>query len=138
MKIKLIQPAMKPRPMDTKLKTRMAPSLGLLTIANLTPKDHEVVIENENIEKIDFNSPVDLVGITVTVDVMNRAIEIAKEFQRRGVSVVAGGIHITAEPEKAVEYFDAICVGMAERVWGKILEDKEKNSLKRYIMIWRE
>ena len=131
MKIKLIQPAMKPRPMDTKLKTRMAPSLGLLTIANLTPKDHEVVIENENIEKIDFNSPVDLVGITVTVDVMNRAIEIAKEFQRRGVSVVAGGIHITAEPEKAVEYFDAICVGMAERVWGKILEDKEKNSLKK-------
>ncbi|NLM34825.1 MAG: B12-binding domain-containing radical SAM protein [Clostridiales bacterium] len=131
MKIKLIQPAMKPRPMDTKLKTRMAPSLGLLTIANLTPKDHEVVIENENIEKIDFNSPVDLVGITVTVDVMNRAIEIAKEFQRRGVSVVAGGIHITAEPEKAVEYFDAICVGMAERVWGEILEDKEKNSLKK-------
>ena len=40
--IKLIQPAMLPRPMDTKLKTRMSPSLALLTIANLTPKEHVV------------------------------------------------------------------------------------------------
>lgn len=129
--IKLIQPAMKARPMDTKLKTRMAPSLGLLTLANLTPKEHEVIIENENIEEIDFDRPVDLVGITVTVDVMNRAVDIAKEFQKRGVSVVAGGIHITADPEKATESFDAICVGMAERVWGKILKDKENNTLKK-------
>ena len=49
MKIKLIQPAMIQRPMDTKLKSRMAPSLALLTLANLTPKEHEVIIENENV-----------------------------------------------------------------------------------------
>ncbi|GLC31760.1 B12-binding domain-containing radical SAM protein [Clostridium omnivorum] len=131
MKIKLIQPAMLPRPMDTKLKTRMAPSLALLTIANLTPKEHEVIIENENVEKIDFDEPIDLAAITVTVDVMNRAVEIAEEFKRRGVTVIAGGIHITADPEEAVNSFDAICVGMAERVWTKILKDKEKNSLKK-------
>ena len=129
MKIKLIQPAMLPRPMDTKLKTRMSPSLALLTIANLTPKEHEVIIENENVEKIDFNEPVDLVAITVTVDGMNRAVEISKEFQNRGVTVIAGGIHITADPEGTVNSFDAICVGMAERVWTKILKDKENNSL---------
>ncbi|MDF2821281.1 MAG: Radical domain protein [Clostridiales bacterium] len=45
MKIKLIQPAMLPRPMDTKLKTRMAPSLALLTLANLTPKDLPPTLE---------------------------------------------------------------------------------------------
>ncbi|AKA67705.1 B12-binding domain-containing radical SAM protein [Clostridium scatologenes] len=131
MKIKLIQPKMFPRPMDTKLKTRMAPSLALLTIANLTPKEHEVIIENENVENIDFDEPVDLVAITVTVDVMNRAVEISKEFQNRNVTVIAGGIHITADPESAVNSFDAISVGMAERVWAKILEDKENNSLKK-------
>ncbi len=130
MKIKLIQPAMLPRPMDTKLKTRMSPSLALLTIANLTPKDHEVIIENENVESIDFDEPVDLVAITVTVDVMNRAVEISKEFQNRNVTVIAGGIHITADPEGTANYFDAICVGMAERVWTKILKDKGNNSLK--------
>lgn len=129
MKIKLIQPAMIPRPMDTKLKTRMSPSLALLTIANLTPKEHEVIILNENVEKIDFNEPVDLVAITVTVDGMNRAVEISKEFRSRGVTVIAGGIHITADPEGTVNSFDAISVGMAERVWTKILKDKENNSL---------
>jgi radical SAM superfamily enzyme YgiQ (UPF0313 family) len=131
MKIKLIQPAMLPRPMDTTLKTRMSPSLALLTIANLTPKEHEVIILNENIEKIDFDEPVDLVAITVTVDVMDRALEIAMEFKKRGVTVIAGGIHITAAPERALNNFDAICVGMAERIWAKILEDKETNSLKK-------
>ena len=131
MKIKLIQPAMIPRPMDTKLKTRMSPSLALLTIANLTPKEHEVITLNENVEKIDFNEPVDLVAITVTVDGMNRAVEISKEFQNRGVTVIAGGIHITADPEGTVNSFDAISVGMAERVWTKILKDKENNSLKK-------
>lgn len=130
MRIKLIQPAMLPRPMDTKLKTRMSPSLALLTLAKLTPKEHEVIIENENIEDIDFNEPVELVAITVTVDVMNRAVEIAKEFKKRGVSVIAGGIHITADPQGAINFFDAICVGMAERTWEKILRDKEDNSLK--------
>lgn len=131
MKIKLIQPAMLPRPMDTKLKTRMSPSLALLTIANLTPKEHEVIIENENVENIDFDEPVDLVAITVTVDVMNRALEISKEFQNRGVTVIAGGIHITADPEGTVNSFDAIIIGMAERVWAKVLKDKENNSLKK-------
>ncbi len=131
MKIKLIQPGMLPRPMDTKLKTRMSPSLGLLTLAKLIPKEHIVIIENENVEDIDFDEYVDLVGITVTVDVTNRAVEISKEFQKRGVSVIAGGIHITSDPDGAINSFNAICVGMAERVWEKILKDKENNSLKK-------
>ncbi len=131
MRIKLIQPKMLPRPMDTKLKTRMSPSLALLTIANLTPKEHEVIILNENIEKIDFDDAVDLVAITVTVDVMNRAVAISKEFKKRGVTVIAGGIHITADPEGALNSFDVISVGMAERVWAKILKDKENDSLKK-------
>jgi radical SAM superfamily enzyme YgiQ (UPF0313 family) len=122
---------MLPRPMDTKLKTRMSPSLALLTIANLTPKEHEVIIENENVDKIDFDENVDLVAITVTVDVMNRAVEISKEFQNRGVKVIAGGIHITADSEGAVNRFDAIIIGMAERVWKKVLKDVENDSIKK-------
>ena len=131
MKIKLIQPAMIQRPMDTKLKTRMAPSLALLTLANLTPKEHEVIIENENVESINFDEKVDLVAVTVTVDVMNRAIEIAKEFKKRSVKVIAGGIHITADPKGAYGYFDAICIGMAERIWQRILFDAQNDSLNK-------
>ena len=65
MRILLIQPKMNKRPMDTDLKTRMAPSLALLTLINISPAEHEVILLNENIEHIDFSRTVDLVGITV-------------------------------------------------------------------------
>ena len=128
--IKLIQPKMIMRPMDTRLKTKMAPSLGLLTIANMFHKEHTVIIENENIEDINFDEAVDIVGITVTVDVFTRAIEIAKAYQSKGIPVVAGGIHITALPEDAKKYFDVISVGLAEKIWPDIIRDFQDGSLK--------
>ena len=129
--IKLIQPKMNGRPMDTDLKTRMAPSLALLTIAEMFYKEHKVIIENENIEEIHYDEPVDIVGITVTVDVMPRAVQIAGKFRESGIPVVAGGIHITAYPESSAAYFDAICVGMAETTWPQIIKDLQNNSLKK-------
>ena len=55
------------RPMDTSLKSKMAPSLGLLVIAQILRKEHTVIIEDENISPIDYSRKADLVGITVTV-----------------------------------------------------------------------
>lgn len=131
MYIKLIQPKMKKRPMDTELKTRMAPSLGLLTIANIVRGEHDVVIENENVSEIVYDDNPDIVGITVTVDVLPRAIEIAREFRRRNVVVVAGGIHITSAPESVPEdSFDVLCIGMAEGTWPSILKDYKNGCLK--------
>ncbi len=58
MKITLIQPMMQMRPMDTKLKTRMAPSLGLFTVAQCVREGNEIEIINENVdERIDYDSP---------------------------------------------------------------------------------
>ena len=128
--IKLIQPKMKKRPMDTKLKIRMSPPLGLLTIASMLKNTHKIVIQNENIESIIYDKP-DIVGISVTVDVLPRAIEIAKKFQKEGIKVVAGGIHITTAyntiPKDA---FDVLCVGAAEGTWNQIVSDFENHSLK--------
>ena len=131
MKILLIQPKMNKRPMDTGLKTRMAPSLALLTLINITPAEHKVRLVNENVEKLDSDCAADLVGITVTLDVMPRAMAIAGEFRKRGVPVVAGGIHVTCRPEDCLPHFDAICVGPAERVWARIISDVEKKRLQR-------
>lgn len=74
--IKLIQPKMVMRPMDTQLKTKMAPSLALLTIANIFNKEHTVIIENENIEDINFDEAVDTVGITVTLAKLQKSFPI--------------------------------------------------------------
>lgn len=131
MKILLIQPQMNKRPMDTDLKTRMSPPLALLTLINLTPDGHEITIINENVEKIDYDCGAELVGVTITLDVMPRAREIASEFQKRDVPVVAGGIHVTCCPEDCLPFFDAICIGPAERVWAKIIQDAESGGLKK-------
>lgn len=127
--IKLIQPRMQMRPMDTELKNRMAPSLGLLTIAGMFEKEHTVIIINENVEPVIYEEAVDIVGITVTVDVMPRAVEIAKKYRQRGIPVVAGGIHITACPE--VDLFDAVSVGIAEKTWPDIIKDLKEGKLKK-------
>lgn len=131
MKILLIQPKMNKRPMDTDLKTQMSPPLGLFTLLNLTPPEHETLVVNENIEKIPYDFPADLVGLTVTLDVFPRACEIAEKFRNRGIPVVAGGIHITCNPEQCAACFDAICVGPAERVWTKILTHAESSCLQK-------
>ena len=83
MRVKLIQPKMIKRPMDTELKLRMSPHLGLLTIANIIRDKCEVSIENENINDLDFTDVADIVGITITVDVLPRAIEIAKNLRKK-------------------------------------------------------
>ncbi len=122
---------MNKRPMDTALKTQMAPSLALLTIANILRDKHEVNIRNENIEEIDYSAQPDIVGITVTVDVMPKAIEISRRFREKGIFVVAGGIHITANQERAAEHFDALCVGSAEKTWPTLVEDIQNNRLRK-------
>ena len=94
MYIKLVQPRMIKRPMDTDLKLHMAPPLGLLTIAGILRGKHRVVLENENIERICYDDKPDIVGISVTVDSLPRAVKIAKRFRERGAIVVAGGIYL--------------------------------------------
>ena len=131
MKVLLIQPLMKMRPMDTSLKTRMSPSLGLLTVAQSIRKGNEIEFINENIgDKINFNDEVDVVGITVTVDTLPRAIEIADGFRKAGIPVIAGGIQITSCPESAKGHFDALCIGFAEKTWPDIIEDVRSGNLK--------
>ena len=130
--VKLIQPKMLKRPVDTGLKLHMSPPLGILTIANILRDKHKIKIENENIRKIDFSDVPDVVGISITVDALPRAIEIAKSFREKGAIVVAGGIHITTALNTIDEdLFDVFCVGAAEGTWPQIMEDYENGTLKK-------
>ena len=132
MYIKLIQPLMHMRPMDTHIKNRMSPPLGLYTIANMFRDEHEVVIENENIQKVDLTDHPDIVGISVNVDSLPRALEIASEYKLKGVPVVLGGILPTMAPEMIPDgCVDVICIGAAEGTWRDIVKDVQSRSLKK-------
>ena len=131
MYIKLIQPKMIKRPMDTDIKLHMAPPLGLLTIVNLLREEHVVSLENENIQSIDYTDKPDIVGISVTVDTLPGAVRIAKKFRDKGIIVVAGGIHITTAYDTIPQdVFDVLCVGAAEGTWPDIIKDFESGTLK--------
>lgn len=132
MYIKLIQPKMHKRVMDTDLKSRISPPLGLYTIANMFKDAHRISVENENVGAIDFDDKPDIVGISINVDSINRAKEIAAKFRAQGIPVVAGGILVTTAlkfiPEDA---FDVFCIGHAEGTWPQIISDFQSGTLQK-------
>lgn len=106
--------------------------LALPTIAALTPEDVEVSIIDENVEEIDFDKHIDLVGVTCSTWLAPRAYEIADEFRQREVTVVLGGIHPSMLPDEAIEHADVVVIGEAENVWRNLIEDFRENRLRPF------
>ena len=110
------------------------PYLSLAQVAACTPPGHEIRIIDENYEKIDFDEPWDIVGITALTMLAYRAYKIADEFRARGAKVVLGGHHPTAMPEEAKQHADAVVIGEAEEVWPQVIKDAEKGKLKDFYL----
>ena len=101
------------------------PNLSLPTVAGITPREHEVVLCDENVEPIDFETDADIVGLTGYVVHTQRIFELAAEFRRRGKFVVAGGPFASLCPEKLRDKVDVLFVDEAEYTWPQFLEDYE-------------
>jgi radical SAM superfamily enzyme YgiQ (UPF0313 family) len=108
------------------------PSLGLLTVASLTPPDIEVEYIDEVYAPIDFKQNYDLVGVTGMPIQAMRAYQIAEEFRKRGVKTVMGGQHATIMPDEVSRHVDTVVCGEAERQWGELIQDLRKNRLQRF------
>jgi radical SAM superfamily enzyme YgiQ (UPF0313 family) len=129
MKIRLITPVH--RKQNFKRYFQIAP-LNLMMIASLTPNDIDVEIVDENIDTIDYNSPVDLVGIGANTSEIPRAYKICDAFRKRGAAVVIGGMHASALPEEAAQHADSVVIGEAEGLWEKLIDDFRKGTLARF------
>ena len=101
----------------------MIPSLGLLTIAGMTPPDVELEYVDENVDPVDVDRPYGLVALSGMTQQAFRAYELAAAFRRRGVHTVLGGAHATVMPEEAERYVDTVIAGEAEGVWEAFLAD---------------
>jgi radical SAM superfamily enzyme YgiQ (UPF0313 family) len=104
-------------------KRCLFPNLALPTVAALTPPEHEVILCDENVEEIDFDSDADIVGITGYVIHKTRIFEIAAEFRRRGKFVVAGGPFASLCPEELRGRVDTLFIDEAEYTWPQFLRD---------------
>ena len=135
MKIRLIDPAYQHPYISHSqkvIKNIWFARLTLTTLAALTPPDIEVKITDENVEPIDFEEDVDLVGVTGMIMHAPRAYEIAQGFRQRGIPVVMGGPHASSLPLEAKEHVDAVVIGEAEDVWEGLIEDSKNGCLKPF------
>ncbi len=130
MRIKLISAALCDKNGNPiRQKKASAPSLTIYYLASMVPKRHIVSVLDENIEDINFDEPLDLVGITVLTQTAKRAYEIADGFRKRGVTTVMGGIHASFLPYEVSKHADAVVIGEAEDSWPKLINDFENKKL---------
>ena len=129
MKILLVSPSVDPN--EKTNKQMMMPQLALIILQGLTPKEHQVVTVDEEAEGIDLEHDCDLVGISFMTSNASRAYWLAREFKKRGKTVVLGGVHPTLLPDEALPYGDSVVIGEAEGVWAELLEDHKNGRLKK-------
>ncbi len=109
------------------------PSLGLLTLAGLTPAEDDVSYH----EIFDYSKQqppqgdFDLVAISSFTAQIEEAYQLADYYRALGVIVVMGGLHVSSLPNEALEHADTIVVGEAEEVWPQIIHDARQGTLER-------
>jgi radical SAM superfamily enzyme YgiQ (UPF0313 family) len=107
------------------------PSLGLLTVAALTPPGHEVTyLEVAELKASTVLPEFDLVGISSLSAQIDEAYAIAAAYRSRGTKVVMGGLHVSSLPEEALQHCDAVVIGGAEGVWPQVVRDAVEGKLR--------
>ena len=128
-RLTLIYPCIGQFPGDRYVRSWQMQPLAMAVLAGLTPPEWEITFYDDRLEEIGYDTPADLVGISIETFTARRGYQIATEYRKRGVPVVLGGYHATFRPDEALEYADAVCVGEAEGVWLRILADAASGKL---------
>ncbi len=108
-----------------------SPPLALPLLGAIVPSDVEVVLTDENIEEINYEEKVDLVGILGMTCMIDRSYEIADEFKKRGIPVMMGGIHVSMMPDEALQHCDTVVIGEAEEILEQVIRDAEQGNLQK-------
>jgi radical SAM superfamily enzyme YgiQ (UPF0313 family) len=110
------------------------PSLGLLTLAALTPTWHQVsyheVSEFNALQAIDINA--DLVAISSFSAQIIEAYALADYLRTKGMRVVIGGPHVSILPHEAQAHVDVVIIGEGELVWPQVIADAERQALQPF------
>ncbi|MBK8547098.1 MAG: B12-binding domain-containing radical SAM protein [Saprospiraceae bacterium] len=114
-----------------KQKRLYLPGLAFPLMAAMTPTNWEVDICLEVIEDVNFDAECDIVGIGAMGQAVIRAIEIAKEFKRRGKTVIMGGYMPSMVPDFVKKVCDSIVIGDSEIAYPQLLKDYENGQLKQ-------
>ena len=108
------------------------PPHGPVVFAATLPDDVEVIFTDENLETIDFDEPVDVVGISMMLTIqVKRGWQIADTYRQMGIPVIFGGIATMLHAEETQEHADAVFLGEAEGRMEGVLADLKQGRLKK-------
>lgn len=109
------------------------PTLSLLTLAALTPRDLDV--EYHEIADLrgapTLPDDLDLVAIATQSAQVEDAYAVADRYRAVGVPVVMGGLHVSTNAEEALAHASSVVIGEAEGVWAQLVDDWRRGALKR-------
>ena len=106
------------------------PPHGPVVFAAALPDGVDVELIDENLEPIDFDDPVDLVGISMMLTLqVKRGWEIADLYRQKGIKVIFGGISTMLHAEETANHADSVFIGEAEGKMERVLEDFRKGRL---------
>ena len=107
------------------------PSLGLLTLAGMTPDDIDVeYLEVRDVNRDNLPADFDAVAISSLTATAKEAYSLAARFQAIGTRTILGGLHVALVPNEAAKRADSIVIGEGESVWPEVLRDLQNGRLK--------
>ena len=108
------------------------PSLGLLTLAGMTPPWHELVYRDVPDVAAQAHVPdgFDLAAISSFSAQIEEAYALADRLRAGGTRVVMGGPHVSVLPDEAGAHADAVVIGEGELSWPQVLADAEAGRLR--------
>ena len=128
MKFKLIYP--KWRKLEGQTTFNLPPH-GPVVMAATLPKYVDIIFTDENVEPIDFDEPVDFVGISMMLTVqIKRGWEIADYYRSKGIKVIFGGISTMLHAEDTMLHADSVFLGEAEGRMETVFDDQKNGQLK--------
>jgi radical SAM superfamily enzyme YgiQ (UPF0313 family) len=128
MKFKLIYPRWPKLERQTEFHL---PPHGPVVFAASLPDHVEIEFIDENLVPIDFDDPVDFVGISMMLTLqVKRGWEIADRYRQRGIKVIFGGIATMLHAGETMAHADSVFIGESEGKMEGVFSDLKKGQLR--------